>query len=554
MRKYKCKYDIEFQDLKEIMDFVAEKYGKNTGFIYKTPDRKSKVEITYNKFRQDIDTIGAYLISKGLKGKRIVVIGPNSYTWLAAYYAVVINVGVVVPLDKGLPEEEIVNSLIKCKADAIIYDDSLGMDFAKIIGIDGVTAQTLIPMSEISQEALEGYAGLVEKHRPDFKVIDRPATDIILFTSGTSADAKAAQLSQRNIASTIAAMRKVEPIFEDDVEMILLPLHHAFGNQGVLMFISNGCTNVFCSGLKYIQKELKEYGVTAFFCVPLIIESMINKVLKTAEKEGKLAKLETGRKISKALMKVGIDVRRKLFKDVIDGLGGKLRFLISGAAGLDLNILDYATDFGILTVQGYGLTETAPTIASESYFYRRAGSVGHAMPGVEVMINDPDENGIGELFAKGPNIMKGYLDDEEANKEVFVNGWFNTGDLARIDEDGYIFLTGRKKNVIVLKNGKNIYPEEIEQLIDKIPYVVENVVMGEKEGDDYRLVAHVVYDPEAEELKGKSIDEIQTIADSDIEKINSEMPKYKRIKQTYLRTEPFEKTTTQKIKRRKVTK
>ncbi|MBE6020036.1 MAG: acyl--CoA ligase [Clostridiales bacterium] len=536
------------------MDFVAEKYGKNTGFIYKTPDRKSKVEITYNKFRQDIDTIGAYLISKGLKGKRIVVIGPNSYTWLAAYYAVVINVGVVVPLDKGLPEEEIVNSLIKCKADAIIYDDSLGMDFAKIIGIDGVTAQTLIPMSEISQEALEGYAGLVEKHRSDFKVIDKHATDIILFTSGTSADAKAAQLSQRNIASTIAAMRKVEPIFEDDVEMILLPLHHAFGNQGVLMFISNGCTNVFCSGLKYIQKELKEYGVTAFFCVPLIIESMINKVLKTAEKEGKLAKLETGRKISKALMKVGIDVRRKLFKDVIDGLGGKLRFLISGAAGLDLNILDYATDFGILTVQGYGLTETAPTIASESYFYRRAGSVGHAMPGVEVMINDPDENGIGELFAKGPNIMKGYLDDEEANKEVFVNGWFNTGDLARIDEDGYIFLTGRKKNVIVLKNGKNIYPEEIEQLIDKIPYVVENVVMGEKEGDDYRLVAHVVYDPEAEELKGKSIDEIQTIADSDIEKINSEMPKYKRIKQTYLRTEPFEKTTTQKIKRRKVTK
>ena len=552
MRKYKCKYDIEFQDLKEIMDFVADKYGKNVGFIYKTPDRKSKVEITYSKFRQDIDTIGAYLISKGLKGKRIVVIGPNSYAWLAAYYAVVINVGVVVPLDKGLPEEEIVNSLVKCKADAIIYDESLNMDFEKIMGMDGVAVKTLVPMSEISQEALEGYADLVKKYRSEFKEIDKHAVDIILFTSGTSADAKAAQLTQRNIASTIAAMRKVEPIFEDDVEMILLPLHHAFGNQGVLMFISNGCTNVFCSGLKYIQKELKEYGVSAFFCVPLIIESMINKVLKTAEKEGKLDKLEKGRKISKALMKVGIDVRRKLFKDVIDGLGGKLRFLISGAAGLDLKILEYATDFGILTVQGYGLTETAPTIASESYFYRRPGSVGHAMPGVEVKINEPDENGIGELFARGPNIMVGYLDDEEANKEVFVDGWFNTGDLARIDKDGYVFLTGRKKNVIVLKNGKNIYPEEIETLIDKIPYVVENVVMGEEEGDDYRLVAHVVYDPEAEQLKGKSPEEIQAIADADIEKISSEMPKYKRIKQTYLRTEPFEKTTTQKIKRRKI--
>ena len=552
MRKYKCKYDIEFQDLKEIMDFVADKYGKNTAFIYKTPDRKNKVEITYRKFRDDMDSIGAYLISKGLKGKRIVVIGPNSYTWLAAYYGIVINVGVVVPLDKGLPEEEIINSLVKCKADAIVYDETLKMDFEKISKMEGVTAETLIPMSEISQEALVEHAKLVKQYKPEFKVIDKHAVDIILFTSGTSADAKAAQLTQRNIASTIAAMRKVEPIYEDDVEMILLPLHHAFGNQGVLMFISNGATNVFCSGLKYIQKELKEYGVTAFFCVPLIIESMINKVLKTAEKEGKLEKLEMGRKISKALMKVGIDVRRRLFKDVIDGLGGKLRFLISGAAALDPKILEYTTDFGILTVQGYGLTETAPTIASESYFYRRPGSVGHAMPGVEVKINNPDEDGIGELYARGPNIMKGYLDDEEANREVFVDGWFNTGDLARIDKDGYIFLTGRKKNVIVLKNGKNIYPEEIEGLIDNIPYVVENVVMGEEEGDDYRLVAHVVYDPEAEALSGKTIEEIQAIVDSDIEKINDEIPKYKRIKQTYLRTEEFEKTTTQKIKRRKI--
>ena len=426
------------------------------------------------------------------------------------------------------------------------------MDFESIIKKDGVCAKTLIPMSEISQEALAGYADLVEKYRPEFKVIDNDATDIIVFTSGTSQDAKAAQLSQRNIASTIVAMRKVEPIYEDDVEMILLPLHHVFGNQGVLMFISNGATNVFCSGLKYVQKELKEYGVTAFFAVPLIIEGMINKVLKTAEKEGKLEKLEKGRKIAKVLLKLGIDVRRKLFKDVIDGLGGKLRFLISGASALDLKILDYATDFGILTVQGYGLTETAPTIASESYFYRKPGSVGHAMDGVECKINDPDENGIGELFVKGPNVMKGYLDDDEANEKAFVDGWFNTGDLCRIDDEGYLFLTGRKKNVIVLKNGKNIYPEEIEAIIDKLPYVVESVVMGEEKGDDYRIVAHIVYDPKAEDLDGKNEEEIKAIVDADLEKINGEMPNYKRIKRTYLRTEPFEKTTTQKIKRRTV--
>lgn len=552
MRKYECKYDIEFQNLKEIMDFVAEKYGNNTGFIYKSADRKTKTEVTYKTFREDIDTLGAYLISKGLKGKKIAVMGSNSYTWLAAYYGIAINVGVVVPLDKGLPEEEIINSLIKCKADAIVYDESLGMDFDKIIKAEGVCVNTLIPMSEVSREALAGYTGLADKYRSEFKKIDNDATDIIVFTSGTSQDAKAAQLSQKNIASTIYAMRKVEPIYEDDVEMILLPLHHVFGNQGVLMFISNGATNVFCSGLKYIQKELKEYGVTAFFAVPLIIEAMIGKVLKTAEKEGKLEKLEKGRKIARALLKVGIDVRRKLFKDVIDGLGGKIRFMISGASGLDRKILDYATDFGILTVQGYGLTETAPTIASESYFYRRPGSVGHFMYGVDYKINDPDENGIGELFVKGPNVMKGYLDDDEANAKVFIDGWFNTGDLCRVDKDGYLFITGRKKNVIVLKNGKNIYPEEIEPMIDKLPYVVENVVMGEEKGDDYRLVAHVVYDPEADELKGKSVEEVQAIIDAAIAKINSEMPKYKSIKQAYIRTEPFEKTTTQKIKRRTV--
>ena len=552
MRKYECKYDIEFQNLKEIMDFVAEKYGNNTGFIYKSADRKTKTEVTYKTFREDIDTLGAYLISKGLKGKKIAVMGSNSYTWLAAYYGIAINVGVVVPLDKGLPEEEIINSLIKCKADAIVYDESLGMDFDKIIKAEGVCVKTLIPMSEVCREALAGYTGLADKYRSEFKKIDNDATDIIVFTSGTSQDAKAAQLSQKNIASTIYAMRKVEPIYEDDVEMILLPLHHVFGNQGVLMFISNGATNVFCSGLKYIQKELKEYGVTAFFAVPLIIEAMVGKVLKTAEREGKLEKLEKGRKIARALLKVGIDVRRKLFKDVIDGLGGKLRFMISGASGLDRKIFDYATDFGILTVQGYGLTETAPTIASESYFYRRPGSVGHFMYGVDYKINDPDEDGIGELYVKGPNVMKGYLEDDEANSKVFVDGWFNTGDLCRVDKDGYLFITGRKKNVIVLKNGKNIYPEEIEPMIDKLPYVVENVVMGEEKGDDYRLVAHVVYDPEADELKGKSVEEVQAIIDAAIAKINSEMPKYKYIKQTYIRTEPFEKTTTQKIKRRTV--
>ena len=552
MRKYKCKYDIEFQDIKEILDFMDEHYADKTAFIYKSKDRKSQTEISFHKFRQDVDTVGAYLLSRGLKGQRIVVIGPNSYPWMAAYYGIVVNVGVVVPLDKGLPQDEIVNSLRKCRADAIIYDESLNIDFEALCRLDGVDAKTLIPMSELSQEKLAEYAPLVKEYKDQFKLIDKHAVDIILFTSGTSADAKAAQLTQRNIASCIAAMRKVEPIYEDDVVMIFLPLHHAFGCTGTLMFLSNGCTNVFCSGLKYVQKELVEYGISAFFCVPLIIEAIIGKVLKTAEKEGKLAKLETGRKISKALMKVGIDARRRIFKDVIDGLGGRLRFLISGAAALDLKTLEYATDFGILTVQGYGLTETAPTIASESYFYRRPGSVGHAMPGVEVKINDPDEDGIGELYARGPNIMKGYLDDDEANAKVFDNGWFNTGDLARIDEDEYIFITGRKKNVIVLKNGKNIYPEEIEALIDKLPYAAENVVMGEEDGDDYRLVAHIVYDPEAEAVKGKSPEEIQALADADIDRINGEMPTYKRIKQVYLRTEPFEKTTTQKIKRRTV--
>ena len=459
------------------------------------------------------------------------------------------------PLDKGLPEEEIVNSLIKCKADAIVYDESLGWDFEKIIANEGITVKTLIPMSEISQEALAEHAKLVDQYRPEFKVIDKHATDIIVFTSGTSADAKAAQLSQRNIASTIAAMRKVEPIFEDDVEMILLPLHHVFGNQGVLMFISNGCTNVFCSGLKYIQKELKEYGVTAFFCVPLIIESMINKVLKTAEKEGKLQKLETGRKISKALLKVGIDVRRKLFKDIIAQMGGQLKYIISGGAPLSPAVSKGFTDLGIEIYQGYGLTETSPVLAAENKGHIRAGSIGRPLPAVEVDFKDKDEDGMGELCAKAPNVMIGYYNNNELTNEVIVDGWFHTGDLGYMDKDGYIFLTGRKKDMIVLKNGKKAFPEEIEILLNKIPGVLDSFVFGEPiDGDwtDLRIAVQVQYSAkEIQEIYGADTpDGIRNALWDKIKEVNQTIPHYKRVTDLYLTEEPFIKTTSLKIKRK----
>lgn len=552
-----------FQNIREIINNSVEKYPDNNAFIIKNKDMQTYTYITYKRLKQEIDALGTALINLGLKGKRVAVIGKNRYEWAMGYYAVVNGLGVVVPLDKGLPKEEIELSLKRSKADAIICEGNYVDTVKEIMNNGNTVLKTCICMDEIeSTDNIIALKDLLKQGEEELKngndeylklPINNEATDIILFTSGTTDLAKAVELSHKNIASNINGLLDHERIYPTDVNMAFLPFHHTFGSTGLLYFMSVGATTVFCDGLKHVAKNLKEYKVSVFFCVPLIIEAMHKKVMQEVEKKGKTKVVKIGRKISRFLLKFKIDIRRKLFKDVIDGLGGNIRFVISGAAAIDKQVAIDFNDFGILTVQGYGLTETAPVLCAENEYLMRAGSIGKPLYNVEMKIDKPDENGIGEIIAKGPNVMKGYYENEEATKNVLKNGWFYTGDLGYMDKDGYFYISGRDKNVIVLKNGKNIYPEELEILVSNLPYVAENMVFGLPKADDLLLSVKIVYNKEyvKENYPDVSEEELKEIIRKDIkEQVNSKLTNFKHIKNVIITDEPMIKTTTNKVKRK----
>lgn len=553
----------EFKNIREVIKNSVEKYPDNNAFIIKNKDKTTYTYITYTKMMDDINKLGTALIKLGFKDKRIAVIGKNRYEWAIGYYAVVNGLGIIVPLDKGLPKEEIELSLKRSKADAIICEGTYVDTVNEIIKNGNTQIKMCISMDEVENtEEKISMNLLLKQGEEELKNgnneylnldIDNDATNIILFTSGTTDLAKAVEMSHRNIASNINGLLEHERVYPTDVNMAFLPFHHTFGSTGLLYFMSVGATTVFCDGLKYVAKNLKEYKVSVFFCVPLIIEAMHKKVMQEIDKKGKTKVIKIGKVISKFLLKFKIDIRRKIFKDVIDGLGGSIRFVISGAAAIDKQVALDFNDFGILTVQGYGLTETAPVLCAENEYMLRAGSIGKPICNVQMKIDNPDENGIGEIIARGPNIMKGYYENEEATKKVLKNGWFHTGDLGYMDKDGYFYISGRDKNVIVLKNGKNIYPEELEILISNLPYVSENFVFGMPKGDDLIVSAKIVYNKEyvKEHYPNKTADELKEIIWKDIkEEVNSKLTNFKHIKHLIVTDEPMIKTTTNKIKRK----
>ena len=354
----------------------------------------------------------------------------------------------------------------------------------------------------------------------------------------------------------VFSLKQVEDIRYGDVNIALLPYHHTFGATGQLLMYACGVTTVFCDGLKYLQKNFVEYHVSVFIGVPLLMEAMYKKIMAGIRKKGKEKTFERGVKLARMLRKAKIDVRRRLFKDVIDELGGSLRMVVSGASALDAAVINGYQDIGIEVVQGYGMTESAPVIAGENLFNRAPGSIGLGFPGMEVEIANPDEEGIGEIIVKSPSVMMGYYQDKAETDKVLKDGWLHTGDLAYLDSNGYIHITGRSKNVIVLKNGKNVYPEEIETIIAELPYVEENIVFGEvrREGADDRdevLVAKIVYDKDLmkEKYGAETEEQVYAIVDADIDRINSNMPKYKHVHRLMLQTEEMAKTTTGKVKR-----
>ncbi len=580
MKKIQSLYLANQYDL--VKSYIWEgirKFPNNIAFKIKQKQVKKVTyeEITYQTFGKQIKEFGTGLLNLGLQGKRIAIIGKNCYEWVVAYTTILGGVGVVVPLDKGMQQIEIQSCMARSYTDAIIFEQEYLEQMKEICKQKLTKTKQFICMNEeeknvpelkkefqqmdaqffTMQEIMQIGEKEIENGNKTYETIeiDPDALASIIFTSGTTSISKAVMLSNRNIASNLYALKSIEKIYDTDVNLAFLPMHHTFGSTAQLFFLSEGVMNVFCDGLRHIQSNLKEYKVSIFVCVPLLLEAMYKKIMAEVDKQGKTLLVKIMSKVTSFLRVFGIDIRRKVFKQILDGLGGNIRFVISGASAIDKKVAKGFDALGILTVQGYGLTETSPVLSAENEFCIKFGSVGVPMKNVEIAIDEPNKKGIGEIIAKGPNIMMGYYENEEATKEVMEERdgekWFHTGDLGYLDKDGFLFITGRKKNVIVLKNGKNIYPEELESLVNNFAYVAESMVFGMPKGDDLVLSVKIVYNKEYVEEKFPQItkEELKQMIWKDIKQINHTLPNYKHIKNLILTEEPMIKTTTAKIKR-----
>lgn len=554
----------EFKDIKEIVYNSAKKYADHIAFIIKHQEGKNKTyeNITYKTFLEQINSLGTKLYEMGLKNKRIAVVGRNRYEWVLAHLSNLLGGIISVPLDKDLPIDELESSLIRSKADAVFFDEKYIEKIEEIKARNNTNLKEYICMSklagykDIHTLKDEGKKLLDEGNKEYISAkINENEMNILLFTSGTTSKSKAVMLSQKNIASNVYAMQRVEGIYDTDSNLAFLPFHHIFGSTAMIMMLACGVRTSFPDGLRYVAQNLKEYEVSVFVGVPLLVEAIYNKVVKEIEKQGKTKLIKIATKISNFLLKFHIDIRRKLFKQIINQLGGKMRFVVSGGAPLDPKVEEGFIDLGIRVVQGYGLTETAPVICAENDFKTRIGSIGVPMENDTVEIVNKDENGIGELRVKGPNVMLGYYENEEETNKVLKDGWFYTGDLGYMDKDGFIFITGRQKNMIVLKNGKKVFPEEMETLVNRIDLVEECMVFGmpdENDKNDIKLSVKVVYSKD--EVKEKygdiSEEEIRNIIWDRIKnEVNTTVPRYKHIMNMILTDQELIKTTTKKVKR-----
>ena len=556
--------NIKFENLKEMMTISSEKFGEETAFYRDGKGLEDSKKTTYKEFLYEINSLGTAMVEMGLKGKRIAVIGENRYEWELAYLAVVTGTGIIVPLDKALPENEIESLIIRSEVEAIFYSKKYDECMAKIQKQGNTKLKYFISMdlekndfNKYSQKEITAKGKeLLEKGNREFVdcKINNEEMAIMLFTSGTTNQSKAVMLSQKNICTNIHDIRNVFELDETDRFLSFLPLHHTFEcTVGFLYPLSIGGGIIFSKGVRHIADELKNFKITAMICVPVVFEKMYDKLMKTIEEKGKLKTVKKGIKLSNCLLKVGIDIRKKLFKEIHDNLGGCLRVMVAGGAALSPEKEKGFWDLGFNVLQGYGLTETSPVIAAELTKQKRLGSIGKKFPSVEIKIENPNEEGVGELLAKGKSVMLGYYKNDEANKDVFTDdGWFHTGDLAKIDKDGYIYISGRKKFVIVLKNGKNVYPEEIEALIEKSELVKECMVFGMPARDgDVTLAVKVCYDKDyiSKNLGNITEEEIKEKIWNWVKDVNKTMPKYKYVKKLLLTDKELVKTTTLKIKR-----
>ena len=562
--RYKNKlYDAEkIKDFRELVSRYSKLYSDKIAFEYKEhPDSKEHIKISYSQFVSDIKTLGTALINLGLSKKKIAIISPNRYEWCVSYLAITTSDMIVVPLDRALPDNEIEDLIIRSEAEAVIFDKKYFEVFSKLAVNKKSKLTHFISIDNLDN--FTSYSNLIQKghsllvngdNKYDNVKIDNEKMSIMLFTSGTTSISKAVALSQSNICEDIYALAQMTDIRKEDTFLSFLPLHHTFESTCTFLYGTfSGITIAFCDGLKYVQKNLSEFKITGFVCVPLMLEIMYKKIKKGIEDQGKTTLVKNMSKICNSLLKIGIDIRRKVFKQILDNLGGKLRILIAGGASMSKEAIHGFLDLGVNLLQGYGLTETSPVVAGENDKFKRCGSVGFPLPGINVKIDNPNQDGIGEIAVQAPTVMIEYVDNPKATQEVLKDNWFYTGDLGYFDKDGFLFITGRKKDVIVLKNGKNVFPEELEILINKLPYVSENMVFGKPlEDGDYKICAKIVYNKEyiSENFPQISDEDLKAQIWKDIkEEVNHQMPAYKYIRELILTETPLIKTTTQKVKR-----
>ncbi len=551
-------------NFKELVKNSIKKFGDKAAFKFKR-DNTILVK-TYNEFGAEIDAIGTALHDLGLKDKRIAVIGENRYEWALSFFSIVNGTGIAVPLDKHLPEIEIENLISRGKVDAIFYSRNFDAEMLELAK-KNTGILHFICMDELKGDYPSNFHSilhLMDRGRELLKagnrsfvdsVIDAEALSLILFTSGTTSMAKGVMLNQRNICSDVSAVTSIIKVFPNDVHLSILPLHHTFELSGGMMFmVKNGVTIAYAEGIKHIARNLKEFDVTLLVVVPAILEAMYKKLQEGLRKSGKEKTVRALGKVSNALSSVGIDIRRKLFRKILEQIGPGLRLAISGAAPIDKEIVLGFGMLGLNVIQGYGLTETSPVVAANNDFYNIPGTIGHPMKGIEVAIDNPDENGMGEIITRGPNVMMGYYEDEAATEEAIdKHGWFHTGDLGFIDDRGFITITGRAKSMIVLTNGKKAFPEEYEMLLNNIEGVKESFVWGNTapDGDIQVCAKIVVNEATLTEKRGKkpADEEIAEMVQKEIKRLNQDIPQYKIIRYFVLSYEDIIKTTKLTIRR-----
>ena len=563
--KKKVKMNPELNNFRELMDFCYENYKDNIAYKYKKDPEKKPAEYINKTFADtinDVKAISTAILNNNKKISRIALIGSNRYEWVISYFGITTAGLVIAPMDKLLPEKEIKSLIKRSDVEAVIFEKKYADIFKELLADETNKLSTLICMDDIEDNKIQKLSELIKegnkllkegnKQYDDVKIDDNEMS-IMLFTSGTTDLAKIVMLSQKNICSNIYAYQAHFKMLPTDTLLSFLPIHHTFESSITILygFYSGACV-AFCDGLRHIQENLKEYEVSIFVAVPLVLETMYKKINKGIADQGKTKLINTMVKVSNGLLKCHIDVRKKLFKAINDNFGGKLRIILYGAASLDKDTVIGFDSFGINSIQGYGLTETSPVLVAEGETKHRPGSCGYPLDNVEIKILNPDKQGIGEIVAKGPNIMLGYYNDEKKTEEAFEDGWFKTGDYGYIDKDGFLFITGRKKDIIVLRNGKNVYPQELEFLTNKLPYVAESMVFSrESSNTDTVLAAKIVYDKETiqKAFGEKEEKDYEKLIWKDIKEINKTLPTFKHIKQITITDEPMSKTTTQKVKR-----